>query len=85
MCSHFQSLCSFFEKLPLTFDFFFTSFSSLYVPLSVNLFVSLLASVHMSVCLTNPRAATSARLWGRPSAAVGEAALINTTMSAPKR
>lgn len=47
--------------------------------------VSLLVLVHMSVRPTNPRAATSARLWGRPSAAAGEAALINTTMSAPKR
>lgn len=44
-----------------------------------------LVLVHMSVRPTNHRAATSARLWGRPSAAAGEAALINTTMSAPKR
>lgn len=81
MYSHFENLLG---EIAVNFlsslSFFYP-----YVPLSVNLFVSLLVSVHMSVCLTNPRAATSARLWGRPSAAVGEAALINTTMSAPKR
>lgn len=64
----------------MTFSMFF-----LYVSPLVYLFVSLLVFVHMSICLTNLRPATSARLRGHLSAAVGKAALINTTMSAPKR
>lgn len=66
-------------------SFFFKKFSINYFNDSIHQFVSLLNPVHMSLCLINLRAATSARLWGHPSAAVGEAALINTTMSAPKR
>lgn len=84
MCSLLQNLCSFFDKL-LTFNIFPLVFF-LFPCSSYGQFVCfLLVWVHMSFCLTNLRAATSARLWGRPSAAVGEAALINTTMSAPKR